>query len=99
MENAYRCLRDEISENGLLGFSMLDVSHRLSSDTSESMNSRIEAVVQAELEKYMFKAKEIILKNKEFLEKVSQALEEKNNLLSSDIQKIKAGTMVYEFAV
>ena len=98
LENAYRCLRDEISENGLLGFSMLDVSHRLSSDTSESMNSRIEAVVQAELERYMFKAKEIILKNKEFLEKVSQALEEKNNLLSSDIQKIKAGTMVYEFA-
>lgn len=58
-------------------------------ETSESLNSRNESIVQTELERYFYKAKEIILKNKEFLDTVVCALIEKETLLSSDIKKIR----------
>ena len=45
------------------------------------------------MERYMFKAREILVKNREFLEKVSKALEEKENLLFSDIQQIRASVI------
>ena len=99
IQKAYFSIRDEISEIGTSGFGMVDVSNHRFPDTSESMNARNEAVVQAELERYMFLAREIITKNKEFLEKVAEALVEKENLLSSDIQKIRASVMVSEIAV
>lgn len=88
LRKAYYCIRDEISEKATLGFGMVDVANNHFPDTSESMNSRNEAVVQAELERYMFRAREILAKNREFLEKVSQALLEKETLLASDIKRI-----------
>jgi len=72
-----------------MGFAMVDVASHRFPDTSESMNSRNEAVVQAELERYLFKAKEILIKNKEYLEQITNALLEKETLLASDIQKIR----------
>ena len=53
------------------------------------MNTRTEAVTQAELEHYLLKARNILIENREFLEKTADALAEKETLLYSDIQKIK----------
>lgn len=92
IKRAYECIRDEISENGSMGFGMVDVANHRFPETSESLNCRNEAVVQAEMERYMFKAKEIIAKNKEYLEKTANALLEKETLLASDIQKLREET-------
>lgn len=89
IKRAFECIRDEISENGSMGFGMVDVANHRFPETSESLNSRNEAIVQTELERYFYKAKEIILKNKEFLDAIVCALLEKETLLSSDIKRIK----------
>ena len=89
IKRAFECIRDEISENGSMGFGMVDVANHRFPETSESLNSRNESIVQTELERYFYKAKEIILKNKEFLDTIVCALIEKETLLLSDIKKIK----------
>ena len=53
----------------------------------------------AELERYMVKTKDILLKNRDFLEKTAAALEGKETLLYSDIQKIRKETTVTAVAV
>ncbi len=44
----------------------------------------------AELEKNMFAVRDMLLKNRVFLEKIAEALLEKEVLLASDIAKIRA---------
>jgi len=66
---------------------------------SENMNARSEAVVHAELEKYMFKARDILLKNREFLEKATELLLKKRTLLYSDIKKLKESVTITNVAV
>lgn len=46
-------------------------------------------IVAAELERYMFKAREIIAENREFLNKTALELIEKHTLLYSDIRRIR----------
>lgn len=92
-------IRDGISENATLGFGMIDVSTRSFPETSENMNSRSEAVTHAELERYMRIAKDILLKNREFLERVTAALIEKETLLYSDIRALTESTTITEVAV
>ena len=53
-----------------------------------------EAVVHAELERYIFQTRNILLKNKEFLEKVTDALAEKETLLFSDIKAIRESVTI-----
>lgn len=89
IDNALDCIRKAISENGTMGFGMVDVANHRFPETSESMNARNEAVVQAELERYMYKAKEIIIMNKEYLNKIVNALVEKETLVASDIKRIR----------
>lgn len=89
IRRAANAIRDEISENGVCGFSMVDVANHRFPDTSESLNSRNESVVQAELERYMMKARQILLLNKDFLENVTNELIEKETLLPSDIKRIR----------
>ncbi len=78
---------------------MLDVSNDRFSKASDEFKARNEAVVHAELESYMLKTRDILLKNKDFLERTTEALIEKETLLYSDIQKIKTGTTITEVAV
>ena len=78
---------------------MIDVSTRSFPETSENMNSRSEAVTHAELERYMRIAKDILLKNREFLERVAAALIEKETLLYSDIRALTESTTITEVAV
>ncbi len=54
-----------------------------------SQDERSEIVVTAELERLLFKAKEILAENREFLDKVAAELLEKETLLNSDIARIR----------
>ena len=63
------------------------------------MNAKNEAVTHAELERYMLKARDILLKNKDFLEKAADALMEKETLLYSDIRRIRESTVITGAAV
>lgn len=99
INRACNYIRDGISENATLGFGMIDVSTRSFPETSENMNSRSEAVTHAELERYMRIAKDILLKNREFLERVAAALIEKETLLYSDIRALTESTTITEVAV
>ena len=85
-----------ISENGASGLGMLDVATTRFPEISENLNSRNEAVVHAELERYMFKARDILIKNRELLEKTAELLSEKETLLYSDIKALRERVNVVE---
>lgn len=89
-------IRDAISESGTGGFGMIDVANRRFPESSESFNSRNESVVHADLERYMFKTREILIKNRDFLEKAAQMLSEKETLLYSDIRKLRESIKITE---
>lgn len=89
-------IRDAISESGTCGFGMIDVANHRFPESSESFNSRNESVVHAELERYMFKTREILIKNRDFLEKAAQMLSEKETLLYSDIKKLRESIKITE---
>ena len=94
LRKAYRCIRDLMGEEASHGFGMLDVSATRSyGDTSENLNARNEAVVQATLERFMAATRRILLDNRPFLAAVTTALAEKKTLLHSDIQKIRELSM------
>ena len=63
-------------------------------DASENMNSRNEAVTHAMLEDYIRKARDILLKNRDFLEKAVDALISKETLLYSDIKVLRESTNI-----
>lgn len=99
INRAFKEIRTAISESGACGFGMIDVATHRFPETSENMNSRNEAVVHAELERYMLKARDILLKNRAFLEKAAEQLLQKETLLYSDIQAIRESVDVVEVAV
>ena len=98
INRAIRYIRHDLSVSASRGFGLADVAVRFD-DISEVMNSRSEAVVQAELERCIMKTKDILLKNRAFLEKTAEALMEKETLLYSDICKIKKDVDIIEVAV
>ncbi len=89
INRALNYIRDDVSENGSMGFGMIDVANHRFPETSESMNSRNEAVCQANLTRCMFNAKKLIIDNRKYLDKVVDMLVEKETLLASDIRKIR----------
>lgn len=99
IENAFEAIRAGISENGTLGFGMIDVATHRFPETSENMNARNEAVVHAELERYMLKTRDILLKNRDFLEKAAALLLEKETLLYSDIKNLRESIRLVPIAV
>ena len=96
---AFDLIREGISVDGTHGFGMIEVSNEQFPQFSESMNSRNEAVTQAELERHMIKAKDILLKNRDFLETAAKALIEKETLLYSDIAELRGNVEIVEVAV
>lgn len=99
INKAVSMIRNGMAMYGTLGFGMIDVTTDMFPKTSENMNSRVEAVTQAELERYMFKARDMLLKNREFLEKTADALREKKTLLASDIQRIREECTITEVSL
>lgn len=92
LEKAISLLRDGLTESGTNGISFLEFGdfYNLSDRTFDNR----EAVVHAELERYIFQTRNILLKNREFLEKVADALAEKETLLFSDIKAIRESVTI-----
>ena len=92
LEKAISLLRDGLTESGTNGISFLEFGdfYNLSDRTFDNR----EAVVHAELERYIFQTRNILLKNREFLEKVADALVEKETLLFSDIKAIRESVTI-----
>lgn len=86
IRKAYDKIRNDISARGTCGFAMVEVSNHIFPEPSESLIAGNEAVVHAELEKYMMKARQILLTNKEFLDNAIEALIAKETLIPSDIK-------------
>ena len=98
INRAVKRIRDGLINNATLGLGLVDVETRFSPSTSENLNARAEAVTHAELERYMLKARDILMKNREFLEKARDALIEKETLLYSDIRRIRESVKITEAA-
>jgi len=99
ISRAFKEIRTAISESGTCGLGMIDVATQRFPDTSENMNSRNEAVVHAELERYTLKARDILLKNRTFLEKATELLLKKETLLYSDVKALRESVSIVEVAV
>ena len=88
LRRAKKAIADGITESGTCGVGFLcdDGSHYGASD---ALYAQREAAIHAEMERHMFKVRDILLKNRAFLEKVTEALVEKETLLYSDIREIR----------
>ena len=90
INRASEYIRRMLARSASHGFGQIDVSGRHYGH-SEFYLSSSEAVTHAELERCMIKTRDILLKNRTFLEKAAEALMEKETLLYSDICEIKKG--------
>ena len=61
---------------------------------SEALDARQEIVTLAELERYLFKAKEILASNREFLDLMAKALYDRETLLYSDVKMIRERCLI-----
>lgn len=61
---------------------------------SEALDARQEIVTSAELERYLFKAKEILASNREFLDSMAKALYDRETLLYSDVKAIRERCLI-----
>ncbi len=97
LRNATKSIRSGIADNGTHGVEFLDV-YAFGSDGMTSQSSYpIEVATRSALERYLFKVRNILIQNRAFLEKVTDALVEKKTLLYSDIQAIKKTVPVKQF--
>lgn len=87
-KSAINLIRNGLAEEGTNGVSFLEFKNYCYELSTRAADNR-EAVVHAELERYILQTRAVLIKNKEFLEKTSEALAEKKTLLYSDIQSIK----------
>lgn len=81
-------IRDGVVGSGTHGVDLLDPSGRRD-ESSDHYKNDVERVVHAALERFIFKARDVLLKNRDFLEKITEALIEKKTLLYSDIRAIR----------
>lgn len=95
ISRATKLLERGITENATHGFGLVDCYGYV----PEEFQDKVQTVVRAELEKCIFKAKDILIKNKAFLEKAAEALVEKETLLYSDIKAIKESVEIVDVAV
>ena len=98
LKRAAGLLREGILESATSGFGMINGQFR-PGECSESLSARREAVVSALLEQYFLKSKDIMIKNRSFLEKIADELVQKGTLLYSDIHRIKESVTITPVAV
>lgn len=99
LEKATNLIRSGIGRNATCGFSTLSVGEMTEYAESESLLSRTESIVQAELERYLKIATEILMKNSEFYDELFNQLYVKKVLLTSDIKQIRESVTITEVAV
>ena len=92
LDKATDLLTGGITESGTCGLGLLDVSGP--NPASDNYRAGKEYAIKAELERFMFLARDIILKNKDFLLKMTEILKEKHMLLYSDIKEIRNSVKV-----
>lgn len=80
-------IKDAITDSGTMGNHVLGCGY---SDTSERSQHESELLTRAKLDEYLFKAKEMLCKNRGFYEAVARALLERKTLLASDIARIRS---------
>ena len=95
----YRMLQEGVYENATCGISSIYYAKRLGIDVSENLKAKNELIVTSEIERYFSIAKEILLKNKEFLKKVSEELVKKQVLFYSDIQRIRNSVTITQYSI
>ena len=87
-KSAINLIRNGLAEEGTNGVSFLEFENYCYDLSKRAADNR-EAVVHAELERYILQTRNVLIQNKEFLEKTAEALVEKETLLYSDIKAIR----------
>lgn len=98
LSKAIDLIRAGVTANGTCGLSFVDVSG-FEDSPSDVYLSNVENIIHSELERYVFKVRQILLANSEFFEKTVEKLLEKEILISSDIAKIRESVKVTEVAI
>ena len=91
LDGVGRDLWAAMAETGTTGMGLLDVTPIRLSDSGAFAR---ETAMQAELERYLFKAKEILAQNRDYLHAVAKALLEKETLLHSELRAIRESVTV-----
>lgn len=86
IRNAAKLIREKAEELGGSGMLGMDISGRHSA--SEAGLLERETIVRAELERYLFEAKEMLASHRQMVQELAEALLEKQTLLHSKIQAI-----------
>ena len=94
LKMAASLIRDGLIGNATCGLGMLDVSNSGARYSSDSFAGKYETVTQAELERHLIIARQILINNKDFLLKLAKKLKEKKTLLYSDIRSIRESTTI-----
>lgn len=89
LSRACSYLSDATKHIGTYGVSFVGFGNE-----SEQLDARGEIACQAELERYLFKAKEILADNREFLDKLASELFKRETLLSSDVARIRSSCVL-----
>ena len=89
LKDAITLIREDMTLKASAGMWMLDLETLETPAMSESLKARTEAVVHAELERCLLQAKDILMKNRDFLELTAKALMRKSTLLHSEIQALR----------
>ncbi len=90
LKTATALIREGLTDSGTGGTSLLEPGASAPAYYSEAYKDRVIASLDSELERYLFLCKDILIKNKDFLFAVRDALMEKNALLHSDIERIRS---------
>ena len=75
------------------GFDKFEFEH----EHSNELRSRRENLIFSEMERYYQLAKKLLIQNREFLDKLANALVEKETLITEDVQAIKNTCKIIEF--
>lgn len=90
VERAAEVIHDGIFYRATSGIGMVNPSGRSYSYASDEYKIRSESAASAEMDRLMTVTKDMLLQNREFLEKLRDALVDKEILLYSDVQRIKS---------
>ena len=90
IKKAYQIILKNLDQDAALGFSLTDIEPCGYDSLSQFQRTKMETAVQTELERHLLKAKDILQQYSDFLEKLTEELMQKETLLYSDVQRIKA---------
>lgn len=96
LQDAIEHLTNSINSVGTAGLSHLEIRKKMD---SQAFLANRDQVVYAELERYLFKAKEIIGQNRDFLDRIAWELLEKQTLLYSDLKRIRESCTITQVAI